>query len=211
MRFLVIGLCAVALSACEPTIPDSGAGVGFDGYSDLEQERAGREAELAGSVLPLSSTAISDETVLNVDTETEIAAAPIDLNNPAISDEQDFSAVASRESIESDRQRLDVQSQAYQTIQPTALPTRNGKSGLGIVEFALSTTNTLGQSTYRRAGVASQSRFNRNCAKYGSSDLAQIDFLKSGGPQKDRKGLDPDGDGFACYWDPTPFRRAVSN
>jgi hypothetical protein len=32
--------------------------------------------------------------------------------------------------------------------------------------------------------------------------------LSNGGPERDRLGLDPDGDGFACYWDPTPFRLA---
>ena len=25
----------------------------------------------------------------------------------------------------------------------------------------------------------------------------------------EERGLDPDGDGFACSWDPSPFRNAV--
>jgi hypothetical protein len=29
--------------------------------------------------------------------------------------------------------------------------------------------------------------------------------LARGGPDKDPRGLDPDGDGFACGWDPAPF------
>ncbi|CAN0586593.1 unnamed protein product, partial [Ectocarpus sp. 12 AP-2014] len=41
------------------------------------------------------------------------------------------------------------------------------------------------------------------------ADQAQIAFLEAGGPEKDRNGMDPDGDGFACNWDPTPFRRAA--
>jgi hypothetical protein len=41
--------------------------------------------------------------------------------------------------------------------------------------------------------------------------MAQIAFLERGGPKRDTLGLDPDGDGFACYWDPAPFRKAVSN
>ena len=49
----------------------------------------------------------------------------------------------------------------------------------------------------------------RACAKYSSSDLAQSDFLAQGGPRRDRLGLDPDGDGFACAWNPQPFRAAV--
>ncbi len=51
----------------------------------------------------------------------------------------------------------------------------------------------------------------RNCAKYGSPDLAQMAFLSKGGPKRDRMGLDPDGDGYACSWDPAPFRQAVKN
>ena len=49
----------------------------------------------------------------------------------------------------------------------------------------------------------------RNCAKYVSDAAAQEAFLKTGGPERDRYGLDPDGDGFACRWDPTPFRAAI--
>ena len=37
-------------------------------------------------------------------------------------------------------------------------------------------------------------------------DQAQQDFLAKGGPERDRMGVDPDGDGFACAWDPRPFR-----
>ena len=42
-----------------------------------------------------------------------------------------------------------------------------------------------------------------------ADDVAQEAFLAQGGPQSDRKGLDPDGDGFACDWDPRPFRAAL--
>ena len=44
-----------------------------------------------------------------------------------------------------------------------------------------------------------------------SSDLAQKAFLSRGGPERDILLLDPDGDGFACKWDPRPFRLAVQN
>ena len=49
----------------------------------------------------------------------------------------------------------------------------------------------------------------RNCADYRTPDEAQRDFLTRGGPERDSRGLDPDGDGFACGWDPAPFRAAV--
>jgi len=209
MRFLIPIASTLALLACAPTVPDSGAG--FQSMSDYQALQAEREERLRGSIPDPSATAISGETIDNgAPVPTTVApTVTVDLNNPGISDEQSFSAVASRETIESDRQRLAAQSEAYQTIQPTALPTRTGGSGPSVVDFALSTSNAVGQSIYKRTGIGAQARFERNCAKYTSSDLAQIAFLRSGGPERDRDGLDPDGDGFACYWDPTPFRRAA--
>ncbi len=223
MRVSQLAVVALSLAACAPEVPDSASGVGFNDYSNY-QPQANAGAIQSGPII--DRTAISDETLApgaSVPTaspaQTTTAGTtaaqrppgqtiprPVNLNNPGISDEQDFGAVASRESIESDRARLEAQRQAYQVIQPTALPNRPAGSFASIVEYALSTSNQVGQSIYRRSGLLAQSRFERNCAKYPSSDLAQEAFLKAGGPQKDRHGLDPDGDGFACYWDPTPFR-----
>lgn len=215
MRFPITILSILAMSACTATSPDKAAGVGFDGYTDYEQQRAQRDAQLSASVNDRTPNAISDEVVtgqplVGTTVPTTTTAPRPTQNNSGISDEQDFSAVTGRESIESDRERLRAQGDSYQVIQPTALPTRSGgSSGPSIVDYALSTSNQRGQSVYKRSGAFAQSRFDKNCAKFGSSDLAQIEFLKSGGPKSDRKGIDPDGDGFACYWDPAPFRRAV--
>jgi len=132
-------------------------------------------------------------------------------NNPRISDEQDFTAVADRESIESDRERLAAQRQAREVIAPSALPTRSGASGPNVVEYAINTRNAVGQKVYRRSPLSSTSRTQRNCAKYASADLAQEAFLSIGGPERDRLRLDPDGDGFACGWDPTPYRRLAAS
>lgn len=137
-------------------------------------------------------------------------AQPLQLNNPGISDENDFNAVGQRRSIESDAQRRASNQAQYKVIEPTALPSRSGTARPNIVAYALQTSNSIGQRVYRRIGVASQARFVRNCKKYGSPDVAQTEFLSRGGPQKDRLGLDPDGDGYACNWDPRPFRMARS-
>ncbi|MEY8839053.1 hypothetical protein AB9K41_08505, partial [Cribrihabitans sp. XS_ASV171] len=75
----------------------------------------------------------------------------------------------------------------------------------------LSTDHPKGTQVYSRAGFNLQAKAQRNCAGFPSADQAQIAFLESGGPQRDRQGLDPDGDGYACGWDPSPFRRAVGN
>ena len=90
-------------------------------------------------------------------------------------------------------------------VQPGALPQRSGASGPNIVAFALETTHAPGTPVYRRSGFGGNGS---GCGRYGSSDLAQEAFLSEGGPDRDRKGLDPDGDGFACGWDPRPFRAA---
>lgn len=133
------------------------------------------------------------------------------VGNVGLSDENDFEAVSSRESIASDAERIARNRALYQEIEPTALPSRTEDSQPNIVQYALQTRNSRGTPVYNRGGLKMASRTARNCAKYGSSDLAQIAFLSKGGPQRDRLGLDPDGDGFACDWDPAPFRQAVSN
>lgn len=125
-----------------------------------------------------------------------------------ISDEQDFGAVSARESIESDAERLARQRAQYEVVAPTALPQRSGDTGPNIVNFALATTHAPGTQLYKRGSLFQKDPL-ITCAKYPSPDLAQEAFLAKGGPEKDREGLDPDGDGFACGWDPRPFRNAL--
>ncbi|MBB97118.1 MAG: hypothetical protein CML68_21285 [Rhodobacteraceae bacterium] len=138
-------------------------------------------------------------------------AAPETYTSTGISDENDFQAVASRESIASDAQRLAQQRSQFEVITPTAVPGRpGGSSDPNIVQYALSTNHARGTRMYTRSGINLASRAQRNCAKYSSADLAQTDFLARGGPDRDRLSLDPDGDGYACGWDPAPFRKAVN-
>lgn len=141
-------------------------------------------------------------------TSPNAAPAP-DLNNPSISDEQDFQAVSSRQSIESDAARRQAQSAQYKVIEPKALPSRPGGKVPTPIEFALQTSHPVGQKVYRRspfgAGKAASA-----CAAYRSDELAQDAFLKAGGPSKDKLGIDPDGDGYACGWNPATYRGLVS-
>ena len=41
-----------------------------------------------------------------------------------------------------------------------------------------------------------------NCAAYRTPIAAQRAFIAEGGPERDRLGLDPDGDGYACSYRP---------
>lgn len=162
---------------------------------------------------PLSATAPAPVSSEQIASAPAVAPEPAPVatasaSNPGISDEQNFDAVASRETIESDKERLARQREAFAVVQPEAIPDRPVSTGPNIVAFALSTSNIVGQQIYRRSGTTSDSKFQRACARYSSSDQAQAAFLDAGGPKNDRQGLDPDGDGFACYWDPAPFRAA---
>ena len=140
-----------------------------------------------------------------VETAT-LDAVPV-TDNPNISDEQDFDAVASRESIESDAERIERNRETFEVVAPTAVPERSSTGRPNVVAFALATSHPVGTQVYRRSGT-SVDRFNRECAKYPSADRAQEAFLGFGGPQRDRRGMDPDGDGYACFWNPAPFRNA---
>lgn len=233
MSAVALAACG-ALAACAPTVPDSAAGVGFESYADYRAREAAREQALQGggasfpAPVDVSSTSLDrfgdEDSPERLAAETAAALnsgqaplqaspgnpAPVAVNAAGISRENEFEQVADLRTIESDAAQIARNRAQYQVIQPTDLPQRSGDSGPNIVEYALRTTNPKGVSLYRRSALNFQNH-ERNCAQYASPDQAQIDFLARGGPQRDRLGLDPDGDGFACSWDPAPFRAAVRN
>jgi len=141
---------------------------------------------------------------------TQTAEVPIviDNNNPLISDSQNFDAVSGRLTAEADKARLEALKKKFTLIAPTALPTRGPKT-VSIVEYALSSTNAVGEKKYSRGFGGGKTASARNCAKFSSSDDAQVTFLKAGGPKRDLKNLDPDGDGFACDWSPDTYRKLI--
>lgn len=234
-RICFAGLVLVATVACTPQVPISvqGPANSLDAQRQREAALASNPFGTPASELPLGSplpgspeeTAAQTTRILNetraggvqgsadaaslapVATGAQ-ATAPLIVDNPAISDENNFDAVAERQTIESDAARIANNKAQYEIIQPEALPTRTGDTQPNIVAFALDTKHPKGQNVYARAGFGGEGRAERNCAAYSSPDLAQIDFLQRGGPVRDRKGLDPDGDGYACNWDPAPFRKA---
>ncbi len=88
-----------------------------------------------------------------------------------------------------------------------AAPTSASRAGLGpnLAAYALAAQNRLGQPVWTRGGLT-LANHERACAKFTTTDQAQTEFLRRGGPERDPGNLDPDGDGFACSWDPTPFQ-----
>lgn len=80
----------------------------------------------------------------------------------------------------------------------------------GLVAYALSNAHPVGAKRYRRGLFALAALSERKCRKFPSDDAAQEAFLAAGGPERDRLNLDPDGDGYACGWDPAPFRQMAA-
>lgn len=80
-------------------------------------------------------------------------------------------------------------------------PVAQVDTSINVAAYARSTNNQLGQKIYSRSGKKG------NCRAYGSADAAQRAFLSKGGPSTDPLGLDADGDGFACDFNPTVYRR----
>ncbi len=221
MRFLFCGVAALTLAGC--------AGTG--GYNNYQ---ANREAELLGNAsgrgmpapaevrsAPLGSgdpaidaaeAALSGTGSASYGGATYGSAPPQAVtNSEGISQENNFDAVSGERDIAQDAALIARNRAQYEVIQPTALPTRSGAQGPNIVQYALSTTNARGTPLYRRSTFRAEAKAARVCAEYPSSDLAQEAFLAAGGPQKDRRGFDPDGDGFACAWDPAPYRAVRRN
>lgn len=138
--------------------------------------------------------------------EQAVSTAPLaEPDNAAISNTQDFGAVKEQETIASDAAKLAALKQSYEVVQPEALPQRSG--GVNLASYAISQKQAVGAQTYRRTNTNGS-----NCSRYRNDpDGAQRAFLKAGGPEDDRNRLDPDGDGFACNWDPNVYRRLVQN
>lgn len=224
LRLGLMGVAMLALAGCQSRVPESNPGVGFGDYAQYGQQgmaTAPTAPLTAPGAISTGTIGANDLAAAGIGTGTAPAAPapvqatpgnaapPLAIQSSGISDEQDFEAVASRESIQSDAERLAQAAAAYQVVQPTALPDQPQNTGPNIVQYALSAPNRLGQPWYSRFMFSGQGRFERNCSSYRSPDEAQRDFLSRGGPERDPRGIDPDGDGFACGWDPAPFLAAV--
>ncbi len=185
MRLVLAGLIVATLAACDAGMaPDDGAVVD--------------RLKISEEKIPTDETTTEPPPV-----DTAAATPVITGNNPTISDTQDFGAVKERLSIEDDKALLEAQKEKFSVVTPTALPPRVDTGN--VVQYALTTTNKVGEKIYKRSplgGVMTK----RACGQYRLPDDAQAAVLNAGGPQKDPKGLDPDGDGFACTWSPDTYR-----
>lgn len=113
-------------------------------------------------------------------------------------EEQKVDAAIAEKKLEQDRAQLVI-------VQPGALPDK--VDGVNIALYAQQSTNPVGNRIYSRTGSLG---IGSACSRFKNPDDAQRAFLAGGGPETDKYGLDPDGDGFACKWDPTPYRALKS-
>lgn len=216
-QFVVMFGAAIVLMACTPPVPDSARGVGFEDYDTyLARQQAQQNASAPQSVQTTTAntpatqaeqTAAAAVEAVRPETPTTTAnsARAAQPDNPNISDEQDFEAVSSRRTIEDDAARVQEKRTQYTVIQPTAIPNRPSGTAQTPIQFALATSHPVGQKVYRR-GLGGARKAETACAQYENAEKAQDEFLKNGGPEKDKLGLDPDGDGYACGWNPATYQ-----
>lgn len=77
-----------------------------------------------------------------------------------------------------------------------------------VAAFAIRTTHQLGQRQWRRNPLRADGQ--SICTQFPTRDQAQDRFLRDGGPERDPNGLDADGDGFVCGFDPTDLRASAN-
>jgi hypothetical protein len=130
-------------------------------------------------------------------------------NSVGISREQDFGAVSAERSIEADAERLAAARAQRVEVAPRELVRPEGV-GTNVISYAVEQARPVGAAgSFPRGAFASQRRAQGRCQAYRTADAAQAAFLEAGGPATDRLGVDPDGDGNACSWDPAAYRGMV--
>lgn len=194
--------------ACSPNSPDDGAQY----FSNIAPETSALDAEkqrleAAETTVVAQEDGVEDiaaSALASLDTpEANLVAGQ---NSASISDSQDFSAVSARETIESDAAKLAALRERYQEVSTEdvgTVPTRNGPN---LASYALQAQNAVGEKVYGRFNIGLS-----GCGRFRvDPDAAQREFLANGGPERDPRRLDPDGDGFACDWDPSIYRRLLA-
>ena len=175
----------------------------------IEIEGSATPLDGSGAPLPAPILPGADDTLESFSTPSAPVELGVDRNNPGLSREQDFSAVSAERGIEDDAARLRAARAQYQQVEPTVLQ-RPADAGPNVISYALNAARPRGSAgTYPRSAFASERRAASKCAAYRTPDVAQERFLAAGGPQADKLGLDPDGDGNACAWDPSTYATLV--
>jgi hypothetical protein len=195
LRAFLLLACGV-LAACTsgPVVPEG------DVLVEVPRPGATASSQNPGNMdftSTIENALAEDGSVVPPDAQaTPLDADTLNLTLYTIEQQKIDAAIAQRE--------LDAARAQLVIVEPGPVP--QSTEGVNIALFAQQTTNAVGESRYSRPMTARVSG-SGNCRRFSTPDQAQRVFLSSGGPQRDTYGLDPDGDGFACSFDPAPYRR----
>lgn len=234
-RLAIVASAALALVACDTSAPYSnvidttGRGVGFSDYAqymraqeELARIRQANAAPMRPTGAPTAAPQYSQTQSIGQDAVAAVRGEPV--SQPAqapagapLSAVQPQSAPASAavstqafepQPFGTPQQNRVVQRDHVPQVRVSADELAQG-SGPNLFVYALSTQHSVGEQRFRRSHPMRWRRWEAACAQFANQDLAQEAFLAAGGPEQDPNHMDPDGDGFACWWDPTPFRQAA--
>ena len=235
---LVLGLAACDTTAPYSNVMETaGRGVGFSDYAqymraqeELSRIRRAEAAQTRVTGAPVSSqVAVQTPQPQQTGTIGSQAVAALRGTAPAPAPMASTAQVASVQTAvpATPAQPASVSNQQFQP-QPFGTPQQNqvitrdfvpqvrvseaemGAGGPNLFNYALSTTQRVGEQRHTRRNLLRWQRWEAACAQFANQDLAQEAFLAAGGPDRDPENMDPDGDGFACWWDPSPFRQAAT-
>jgi hypothetical protein len=192
---LLCVMSAMALAACGtgPAPNDVSVGVGFSDYQEYQARRT------ALAMPPATARPPADVAAQPFSTAPSATTTPTPTQGLA-----DLAAAAIAEA-ESGATGLPPVAPGGDNFTAPPLPEGMAVLGARVVAFALSTSHPVGQRVWSRFPVR-LGRPEVRCRDFRTTDLAQDWFLENEGPERDRAGLDPDGDGFACNWDPERYR-----
>ncbi|MDG2474569.1 MAG: hypothetical protein P8M50_04730 [Paracoccaceae bacterium] len=94
-------------------------------------------------------------------------------------------------------------------VEPNQTDDLDQKSEVNIALYARQNLNAVGNKIFNR--IQTKKNNSDPCLRFLSADDAQRFFLEKNGPDSDFWNLDPDGDGFACKWNPEQYRKLNTN
>ncbi len=227
-RLLAItAAAALALTACADGMPrelglQSPMGQSEFHRSMRDSERAGGRSGRPYSVPPERGGAplAPPMAVAATPPPAEGSSRPAPSSAPAQPARPAAQEPAPRDTTIADQQRFDPDeprdarasqpaSGEHGTVPLVRVNDSSADGGPNIIAYALNTTHAVGTERYPRRNPLRWQLWERNCLQFADQNTAQEAFLAAGGPERDRNNLDPVGDGFACWWDPEPIRRAA--
>lgn len=222
-RAVSLVIAAAALAGCDNSVPAGGQGYfdppppatyqpaptagmvgepqGQDGTPDDALARdvaaALQATDPQGGTAPADATSNPDDILANGDIGIDPNSDSINL--AAMSQEQQIRQRAIAQ------QRREAAQEKLVIVEPEPVPQQDIDAN--VVAYARSTTNPVGVKRYNRPAFRNRMQSASVCRRFDSDDEAQRQFLANGGPTTDRYNLDPDGDGFACDFDPEKYRK----